>query len=74
MSVRTLVVRVALPLSLLMSLAMQADAPPHVVMISVDGLMPSAYTGQRRRSRRRRLRRWLARAPAPTASSACSRR
>lgn len=45
MSFRGISLRVALPLCLLMSLA-QVDGPPaHLVVISIDGLVPSSYTG-----------------------------
>jgi predicted AlkP superfamily pyrophosphatase or phosphodiesterase len=45
MSVQSFLVRTALPLCLVTSLALGAQAPVHLVIISVDGLMPSAYTG-----------------------------
>ena len=37
--------RVLLALGLCLSLAFEAQGPTHLVMVSVDGLMPAAYTG-----------------------------
>ena len=39
-----MLVRALLPLCALLSLAVAAQEPTHLVMVSVDGLMPSAYT------------------------------
>ena len=40
-----MLVRALLPLCVLLSLAVGAQEPTYLVMVSVDGLMPSAYTG-----------------------------
>ena len=45
MSVQSFLLRAALPLCVVVSLAQQAPSPVHLVIVSVDGLMPSAYTG-----------------------------
>ena len=37
--------RAILPLCLLTSFAARVQTPAHLVMISIDGLMPSAYVG-----------------------------
>ena len=45
MSERRWLIRVILPFCLLTFVAAHAQTPAHLVMISVDGLMPSAYVG-----------------------------
>ena len=45
MSERRWLLRVILPFCLLTFVAAHAQTPAHLVMISVDGLMPSAYVG-----------------------------
>ena len=45
MSVRSFLLRAALSFCVVVSLAQRAPSPVHLVIVSVDGLMPSAYTG-----------------------------
>ena len=45
MAVQSFLLRAALPLCVVGSLALQTPLPVHLVIVSVDGLMPSAYTG-----------------------------
>ena len=56
----------------LLPLAAAPDAP-RVILISIDGLMPSSYTA-RARAERRPCAPWRATASGPTAWSACCRR